>query len=169
MNNPLVQPDPGLYIWTIVTFLVLVALLAKFAWRPLLEALERREEAIRKSLDDAQQAKVELERLHVESQKILAQARTEAEAIITRTRTDASRFREELKQKAQTEAAGIVKNAERQIEQETARALQQIRHEAIDISVAIASKLLQRNVSKEDNARLIEDTFKQLEAAERPS
>lgn len=167
--NPLVQPDPGLYIWTIVTFLVLVALLAKFAWRPLLEALERREEAIRKSLDDAQQAKVELERLHVESQKILAQARTEAEAIITRTRTDASRFREELKQKAQTEAAGIVKNAERQIEQETARALQQIRHEAIDISVAIASKLLQRNVSKEDNARLIEDTFKQLEAAERPS
>jgi len=169
MNNPLVQPDPGLYIWTIVTFLVLVGLLAKFAWRPLLEALETRQQAIRKSLDDAQQAKLELERLHVESQKILAQARTEAEAIITRTRSDASRFREELKQKAQTEAAAIVKNAERQIELETARALQQIRHEAIDISVAIASKLLQRNLSKEDNARLIEDTFKQLESTERPS
>src|SRR5215216_3926267 len=169
MNNPLVQPDPGLYIWTIVTFLVLVGLLAKFAWRPLLEALETRQQAIRKSLDDAQQAKLELERLHVESQKILAQARTEAEAIITRTRSDASRFREELKQKAQTEAAAIVKNAERQIELETVRALQQIRHEAIDISVAIASKLLQRNLSKEDNARLIEDTFKQLESTERPS
>jgi F-type H+-transporting ATPase subunit b len=168
MNNPLVQPDPGLFIWTIFTFLVLLALLAKFAWRPLLDALERRQESIRKSLDDARHAKQELERLQSESQRILAQARTEAEAIITRTRDDASRFREELRQKAQQEASAIVKNAERQIELETARALQQIRHEAVDLSVAIASKLLQRNVSKEDNERLIEDTFRQLEST-RPS
>ena len=100
----------------------------------------------------------------MESQKILAQARTEADAILSATRTDANRFRDELKQKAQAEAAGIVKNAERQIEQETARALQQIRAEAVDISVAIASKLLQRNVSKADNERLIEETFRQIEA-----
>ena len=52
MDNPLVQPDPGLFIWTILTFLVLVALLAKFAWRPLLQALESRQDSIRKSLDD---------------------------------------------------------------------------------------------------------------------
>ena len=64
--NTLVQPDPGLYIWTIATFLLLVALLAKFAWRPLLEALERRQESIRKSLDDAQKARQELERLGVD-------------------------------------------------------------------------------------------------------
>ena len=161
--NTLVQPDPGLYIWTIVTFLVLLAALAKFAWRPLLEALERRQDLIRKSLDDAQKAKQELEKLHVESQRILATARTEAEQILSATRSDANRFREELKQKAQAEAAGIVKNAEKQIELETARALQQIRTEAVDISVAIASKLLARNVSKEDNERLIEETFKQIE------
>ena len=161
--NTLVQPDPGLYIWTIVTFLVLVAALAKFAWRPLLEALERRQDLIRKSLDDAQKAKQELEKLNVESQRILAAARTEAEQILSNTRSDANRFREELKQKAQVEAAGIVKNAEKQIALETARALQQIRTEAVDISVAIASKLLARNVSKEDNERLIEETFKQIE------
>ena len=161
--NTLVQPDPGLYIWTIVTFLVLVAALAKFAWRPLLEALERRQDLIRKSLDDAQKAKQELEKLHVESQRILAAARTDAEQILSSTRSDANRFREELKQKAQVEAAGIVKNAEKQIALETARALQQIRTEAVDISVAIASKLLARNVSKEDNERLIEETFKQIE------
>jgi len=165
MNNPLVQPDPGLYIWTIVTFLILVAALGKFAWRPLLEALERRQAAIRKSLDDAQQAKQELERLHVQSQKILADARVQAEHILSQTRSDANRLRDELKQKAQTEAAGVLKNAERQIEMETARALQQIRREAVDISVAIASKLLERNVTKEDNERLIEETFKQLEAS----
>jgi F-type H+-transporting ATPase subunit b len=168
MNNPLVQPDPGLYIWTIATFLVLLWLLAKFAWRPLLLALERRQDSIRKSLDDAQQAKVELERLNVESQKILAAARAQADTILSETRSDANRLRDELKQKAQLEAAGVMKNTERQIEMETARALQQIRNEAVDISIAIASKLLQRNVSKEDNERLIEETFKQIEAR-RPS
>jgi F-type H+-transporting ATPase subunit b len=167
--NPLVQPDPGLYIWTIATFLTLVLLLAKFAWRPLLAALEQRQESIRKSLDDARQAKEELEKLHAESARILAEARGEADAILTRTRSDANRFRDELKQKAQAEAANIVKNAEKQIELETARAIQQIRAEAVDFSVAIASKILQRTVSKEDNERLIEDTFRQIESTRRPS
>jgi len=168
MNNPLVQPDPGLYIWTIATFLILLWLLAKFAWRPLLAALEQRQDTIRKSLDDAQQAKQDLERLNAESRKILNEARVQAEHILSQTRTDASRLRDELKQKAQSEAAGVIKNAERQIEMETQRALQQIRNEAVDLSVAIASKVLERNVTKEDNERLIEETFKQIEAR-RPS
>ena len=169
MNNPLVQPDPGLYIWTIATFLVLVAALAKFAWRPLLDALEQRQESIRKSLDDARQAKEELARLQVESQRILNEARAQAETILSQTRSDAARLRDELRQKAQGESQAIVKNAERQIQQETARALQQIRAEAVDLSVTIAFKLLQRHVSKEDNERLIEDTFRQIEASQRPS
>ena len=115
MDNPLVQPDPGLFIWTILTFLVLLTLLAKFAWGPLLQALESRQEAIRKSLDDAQQAKQELERLKQESAQIINRARVEAEAIITQSRSDAERLREEIEQKARTEADDIVKNAERQI------------------------------------------------------
>jgi F-type H+-transporting ATPase subunit b len=168
MNNPLVQLDPGLYIWTIVVFLVLLGLLAKFAWKPLLEALEARQDSIRRSLDDAAKAKQELEQLQTESQRILAEARGGAERILAQTRDDANRYREEAMAKARQDAANIVKNAEKQIELETSRALQQIRKEAVDLSVAIASKLLQRNVSKDDNARLIEDTFKQLEA-QRPS
>ena len=83
MDNPLVQLDPGLFIWTIVTFLVLLTLLAKFAWGPLLAALESRQNAIRKSLDDAQQARQELERLNQESAQIIRQARVDAEAIVT--------------------------------------------------------------------------------------
>jgi F-type H+-transporting ATPase subunit b len=162
--NPLVQPDPGLYIWTILTFLILVGLLAKFAWRPLLTALDERQSSIRKALDDARKAKQELEAIHAESAKLLAQARSEAAEIVSRSRSDADRFREEMKEKARTEGAGMIRNAERQIELETTRALQQIREEAVDISIGIASKLLQRNVSKEDNERLIAETFQQLEA-----
>ena len=163
MDNPLVQPDPGLFIWTILTFLVLVGLLAKFAWRPLLEALERRQATIAKALDDAKLARQELERLQKESAEMMRQARVEAEAIIARSRTDADALREELKQRSRAEAAAIVKNAEQQIQLETARAIQQIRHEAVDLSVTIASKILQRQVSKEDNEALIEATLKQVE------
>ena len=162
MNSPLVQVDPGLYIWAIVTFLVLLALLTKFAWKPLLQALEAREGTIRKALDDARQAKLELERLNQESEKIIRQARVDAESIMTMTRSDAERLREEMRQKARTEAEGIVKNAEHQIQLETARALQQIRHHAADLSVAIASKLIQRNISREDDEKLIEEALKQI-------
>jgi F-type H+-transporting ATPase subunit b len=164
MDNPLVQPDPGLFIWTILTFLVLVGLLAKFAWRPLLDALERRQSTIAKALDDAKLARQELERLQKESAEMMRQARVEAEAIVARTRADAETLREELKQKSRVEAAAIVKNAEQQITLETARALQEIRREAVGLSVEIASKILQRQVSVDDNAALIEATLKQVEA-----
>src|ERR1044072_3367483 len=164
MDNPLVQTDPGLFIWTIVTFLVLLTLLAKFAWTPLLQALEARQKALRKSLDDAEKAKQELERLNAESAQITNRARVEAEAIITQSRSDGDRLREEIRARARTEADHIVKNAERQIQLETSRALEQIRREAVDLSVMIASKIIQRNLSKEDNERLIDEALKQVEA-----
>ena len=164
MDNPLVQPDPGLFIWTIATFLVLLFLLARFAWRPLLQALENRQASIRKSLDDARQAKEEHERLHEQSAQIIKQARAEAESIIAESRADGERLREDLKQKARAEADTIARNAERQIQLETGRALQQLRHEAADLSVMIASKLIQRQLSKEDNQRLIDEALSQLPA-----
>jgi F-type H+-transporting ATPase subunit b len=163
MNNPLVQPDPGLFIWTILTFLVLLALLAKFAWKPLLAALESRQDGIKKSLEDADKAKQELARLHQESAKILEQARVDASSILSKTREDGERLREDLKAKAKEEADTIIRNAEQQIQLQTRQALQQVRNEVADISVMIASKLLERNLGKEDNDRLINETLKQIE------
>jgi F-type H+-transporting ATPase subunit b len=160
--NPLVQPDPGLFIWTIATFLLLLFLLGKFAWKPLLAALDSRRDLITKSLDDAVQAKQELERLQRESAEIIRQARIEAEGIIARGRADAEKLNDQLRQKAREEADGIVRNAGKNIEQETRRALQEIRNEAASLSVMIASKILQRQISKEDNERLIEETLKQI-------
>ena len=162
--NPLVLPDPGLFIWTIFTFLLLLALLAKFAWKPLLAFLATREETIKTSLENAQTAKKELERLQQESAQIIRKAHGEAESIVSRSWSDAEKVREEMKQKAKSEADAIVKESQRQIELETGRALRQIRSEVADLSIAIASKVIQRNVSKEDNNRLIEDTLKQMES-----
>jgi len=163
VNNPLVTPDPGLFIWTIITFLVLVMLLAKFAWRPLLDALDRREKLIAKAIDDAEKARADLERVRQDATKILADARVEGEALVARSRAAADRLGEELRQKASAEAAGILKKAEREIQLETTRAVEQVRREAVELSVAIASKILHRNVSAEDNRALIEDSLRQLD------
>ena len=167
MDNPLVQPDPGLYIWTIVTFLILAALLARFAWRPLLDALEQRQDVIRKSLDEARHAREELQRLHAESARILAEARSEAAAIISATRSDAARFGDEMKQKARADAEALVKNAQREIDTQTLRAIDTIRREAVDLSVAVASKILRRDVSKADNDRLVDEAIREMQTKAR--
>ena len=166
MDNPLVQVDPGLYIWTIVTFLVLLVLLWRFAWGPILKALDERQEMIRKSLDDADQAKQELERLHEKSAQIIAEARGEAQSIVAKSRAAAETVREDVKQKAKEEAEALVRGAQRQIQLETARAIQQIRHEVVDLSLAVASKLIRKNLTQEDNDALIQDSLRQIDASQ---
>ena len=167
MNNPLVQLDPGLYIWTILTFLVLLTLLARFAWRPLLQALEERQAQIRKSLDDAQQARQELERVQHESAQVIARARVEADGIVSQSRADAERLRQELRETARAEAAALLRNAQKQIELQTLQAIRQIRSEAVDLSVMIAEKLIGRHLSKEDNERLIARAIDEFDSSRR--
>lgn len=163
-DNPLVQPDPGLFIWTILTFLALAALLARFAWRPMLAALDRRQSMIEQAVADARKAKEDLEHVRQENAAILASARVEAEAIVSRSRADADRLRAEMREKAVADAAAVLRNAERQIQRETAQAIEQIRREAVDLSLAVAGKLLRRNISAEDNEALIADAVRQIDA-----
>ena len=93
----------------------------------------------------------------------LQTAQAEALTIVEGARRDGERLREELRQRARAEADAQLANAQRQIQLETTRALQQIRHEAVDLSVAIASKLLQRNISKQDNEKLIDEALRQID------
>jgi F-type H+-transporting ATPase subunit b len=160
--DTLVKVDPGLYFWTLFTFLALVVLLKKFAWTPLLKALEERRASIEKSVEDAKRATAELQRVQEESARLMAEARTEAAGIVTRSRADADRFREEMRKKAIEDAQVIVKNAEKEIQLETARAIAQLRTEAVDLSVAIASKLLRKNITAADNDALIQDAIGQF-------
>lgn len=162
MNNPLVTPDPGLFIWTIFTFLVLLALLTRYAWKPLLTALQARQDRIRESLEGARAARDEMERARREAAEVMREARIEADAIISSSRADGERVREEIKQKARAEAASIVAAAERRIELETARAREDVRREAADLSVMIASKIIRRNLRPEDNRVLIDEVIGSL-------
>ena len=155
--------DVGNALWPLVIFLLVVTVLGKFAWGPILGLLQEREEFIHRSLADAKRDRDEAEtRLKDYAAKIQG-ARNEAAAIVEEARRDAERLREDLRQRARTEADTMIQNAERQIGLQTQRAIQDIRREAVDLSVAIASKIIQRNLTKEDNQRLIDDALKQVE------
>ncbi len=164
MDNPLIQVDPGLFIWTILTFLVLLGLLGKFAWKPLLAALDSRHELIKNSLDDADKAKQELERLQQDSKAIISEARVEAQSIVAKSRSEAEKLKGELRQKAKEEADSIVRNAEKQIQVETEKAIAEIRSEVVDLSLLVASRLVKKNLSREDNQSLIEESLEQIES-----
>jgi F-type H+-transporting ATPase subunit b len=154
----------GNAIWTLAIFLLVLIVLGKFAWGPMLAMLQQREEFIHRSLADAKREREEAEATLREYAAKLQAARGEAMEILEQARRDSERLREELRQRARTEADTMIKNAEREIGLQTQRALQDIRREAVELSVAIASKVIQRNLTKEDNERLIDEALKQVES-----
>ena len=161
--NPLVQLDPGLFIWTIITFLLVLFLLSKFAWKPLLKVLQEREDEIKSSLKDAEVAKAELEKVNLESEKILNDARAEARKIQAESKSVSEKQRDEIIHKAKEEAKKIVVNAEGQIKMEKDLAIKQIQEKVIDLTFSISEKVIKKNLSTDDNQKIIKDSLKGLE------
>lgn len=160
--NPLVQLDPGLFIWTILTFLILFYVLAKFAWKPLLTALESRENTIKSSLEDAEKAKTELERLNAESEEIMAKARSEAQTIRVEAKSAAEKIKADVMVQAGEDAKKIRDEAQNQIKVEKDKAISEIRQEVVSLTMMVAEKVIKRNLSKEDNQSLIDDSLQHL-------
>jgi len=162
MDNPLVQLDPGLFVWTILTFLVLLGVLAKFAWNPLLIMLKDREEHIRSSLDDAEKARAELERLNSEGEDIVNKARSEAQTILAEGKAAASKLKDETLNATKDQAKSILTEAEKQIRIEKDKAIEEIKSEVVDLSLSVAAKLIKKNISREDNQALIDESLENV-------
>ena len=166
MDNPLVQLDPGLFVWTIITFLILLGVLTRFAWKPLLKALETRENEISQSLEDAEKAKQELERLSAESDEIIAKARSEAQGILSEGKKAAEQLTANTLNKAKEEAMANLSAAKEQIKIERDKAIVEIKGEVVNLSLSIAEKLVKKNLSKEDNKSLIYESLKNVKGYE---
>ena len=147
--------EPGLLIWTIITFIVLLLVLRKVAWKPLLTALEERENTIRNSLDGAQRAREEAERLLAENQRILAEANRESARILEQGRVEAERLRTSIAEQAHTEARRLVEEARRDIIREKQLAIQELKSTTADLALAAASQLLGSAVTGDDHRRLV--------------
>ncbi|MFC1527615.1 F0F1 ATP synthase subunit B [Candidatus Neomarinimicrobiota bacterium] len=162
MDNPLVQPDPGLYVWTIVIFLVLLFLLMKFAWKPLLVMLEKRENNIRHALLDAEKARDELANVKEDTEKLLSEARNESQAIVAAGKKNAERMKDEIIDKAQSKSDALLVDVKKQIEIEKDRAIIEVKAEVINLSMEVAKKLIKKNLSAEDNLKLINDSISSI-------
>tara|TARA_B100001996_G_scaffold314847_1_gene257587 strand:- start:105 stop:686 length:582 start_codon:yes stop_codon:yes gene_type:complete len=160
--NPLVQLDPGLFIWTIITFIILFSVLAKFAWKPLLKALEKRENDIRSSIEDAEKAKVELENVNSKSEAILAEARSNAQEIRMDAKNTAEKIKMDIKSKAEDEAKKIKEDASEQIQVEKEKAISEIRQEIVSLTILVAEKVIGKNLSAKDNQNLIKRSLRDL-------
>ncbi len=162
MDNPLVQVDPGLYIWSIVIFLVLAFLLMKFAWKPLLAMLEKREDNIRQSLLDAEKARDELVNVKEDTEKLLSEARNESQAIVAAGKKTAERMKDEIVEKAQSKSEALLVDAKKQIEIEKDRAIADVKAEVVNLSIEVAKKLIRKNLTKEDNLKLINESLSSI-------
>ena len=165
-KNLLTQVTPGLYIWTIITFLLLFYVLAKFAWKPLLKMLEERENLIKSSLDDAEKARQELEKINSESEVIISQARSEAQSILSDGKAAAEKIKDDTIAKAKDEANKIREDVKHQIQVEKDKAITDIKKEVVDLSISVAEKLINKNISEQDNSSLIEESLKKIKKYE---
>ena len=165
-KNPLISLTPGLYIWTIITFLLLLYVLAKFAWKPLLKMLEDRENLIKSSLKDAEKAKLELESLTQESEAITAKARSEAQSILAESKSAADKVKEDTIAKAKEQAIKIRDDAKKQIEVEKDKAISDIKQEVVNLTLSVAEKLINKNLNDADNKSLIEESLKKVKSYE---
>ncbi len=162
-QNPLVKLDPGLFIWTILTFVLISTILAKFAWKPLLAMLEERNKSIEDSLLSAEKARKELENINQESEVNLTQAKTEAQSIISEAKSAADNLKDDIVSKAKQEADSQLEKAKVQINVEKDKALQDIRKEVVNLSIDVAEKIIKKNLSKEDNVELINSSLENIE------
>jgi F-type H+-transporting ATPase subunit b len=148
---------PGVSIWTLVIFLVLVVVLAKTAWPAILKAVEERERKIQAQLDHAEQANRESQRVLADYQHKLAAARNEAQELLAAGRQAADKVREEILARARAEHEDLIGRARREIVAEREKALAELRGEAVELSLAAASKVLERNLDSEADRRLVRE------------
>ncbi len=154
MGSPL-DINPGVIIWTTLTFLVLLWVLKKAAWKPILDSLDTREKKIKESLEQAEIARKEAEKLIAENQENLAKAEAEAQKIIAQSREYAETLKEQIISESKDEARKILENAEAEIQRRQKEAFAQLKSEVAEIAVDAAEKIIKANLDKEKQIELV--------------
>lgn len=151
----------GTTIVTLATFVILLALLKKFAWGPLKEVMDKRERDINKDIDDAEQAKINAQKLEEENRKTLKETQDEVQRILDDAKVQARKQHEEIIHEANVRANGMIETAQSEINSEKERALADINNQVSELSVLIASKVLRKEISEQDQKDLVEKYLKE--------
>ncbi len=159
----LVKPGIGLMIWTLLAFGATFWLLRRFAFPRIQEALDRRQRAIEESIEASERARREAERLLAEYRERLGDARGQADEIVARARKTAEAHEQEVIAGARAKREEMMEQTRRDIEAETRRAIQEIRSEVADLTVAATEKVTRKSLTDEDQKRLVEEALQELD------
>jgi len=159
MEKLLEEFSVGLFFWQLVLFVGLVLLLKKFAWKPILDSVNNREEGIKKALDSAEKAKREMENLQADNEKLLQEARMEREAMLKEARDLKSKMIEDAKGEAENQANKIIQQAQATIESEKKAAISELKSQVASLSIEIAEKVVREELSNKDKQSKLIDTM----------
>jgi len=162
-SNPLIQVTPGLMIWTIVCFLIALFVLKRYAFGPIQKLIDERQQRIRRSLEEADNARDEARRLLEEHRKLIGEARGEAEEIRSVARQEADAQMRRVKEEAEADRQRRLDETSRQIDAETRRALEAIRAEVAELSLIAAEKVTRGALDDKDQRRLIDEAIGDLD------
>ena len=152
----------GLLFWTIITFLILLVVLKKIAWKPILDALESREKEIKDALNAAKKAREEAEKVSSDYEQSMKDAQIKSQKIILDSKLAAEKVKSEIEKTATAKAESMIENAKEQINLEKENAIKDIRDITIDLSIDIASKVIEKNIDSEENRKLIEEAMNNI-------
>ncbi len=151
----------GTTIVTLATFIILLLLLKKFAWAPLKEVMDKRERDINKDIDDAEQAKINAQKLEEQNKQTLKETQEEVHRIIEESKIQARQQHEEIIHEANIRANGMIETAQNEINSQKERAISDINNQVSELSVLIASKVLRKEISEKDQKALVEKYIKE--------
>jgi F-type H+-transporting ATPase subunit b len=155
----LLTPGVGLIIWQLIIFLMLFFLLAKLAWKPILNSLKEREQSIQNALDTAERARLEMASLKSDNEKLLKEAREERDKILREAREVSNRLKEEAQEEAKKSADKIVEEARAAINIEKQAALKEVRVQVAMFSLEVAEKLIKKNLSGDKAQKELVDEY----------
>ena len=158
----LLDIDPGLIVWTIVTFAILLFILGKFAWKPIIKTLQEREEKIKNSLDEAEKARREAEALIAQNNDLLARAEREANDIMRKAKEEAEKLKANYAAQTKIETDKLLENAKKEIETEKRAALMELRGEISDMVVTAAGKVIGASLDTDKHKKIVDDFIKDL-------
>jgi F-type H+-transporting ATPase subunit b len=158
----LITPGFGLVFWTVITFLCLLFILRKFAWKPILGAVEEREEGIKEALASAEKAKLEMQNLTADNERILKEARAEREILLKEAREIKTKMIADAKDEAQSQASKLIEQAQIAIQSEKKAAIAELKNQVAELSVNIAEKVVRAELSNSDKQlKLVEDMLEE--------
>ncbi len=153
--NPLLSPSYGLIVWTLLAFISVLLLLKKFAWKPILKALEEREQSIQNAIDTAQKTREEMAALKSDNEKIIAEAKTQRDLILKEAREIKEKMVAEARTQASTEADRLISIARENIQNEKMAAITELKNQVAHLSIEIAEKILKQELSEKEKQNSI--------------